>query len=283
MPELYLFTWNLHKSQDAYDLVVDHLTQKAQQGLFVACLQEVPGKSDILAARDSTWSTETNAAITRLASKNIAVAQKERTDPLPRGLALVHHRALQLQESFYDCDTEFIAAVFSFYGKLIAVIGLHGLSQASINQPTELGGNRALLRHALNACDFVWQSDHVIVLGDWNSNVRSLEISSWHCFYVLSGESQPRDDRSKKDRRGFHHKPLFMVKPKNISEDGTIRYVRSGSTDVELFDFIAVDQKSLGSVRAEILTNVMSQPIWDSNDPMKDLSDHRPVEGYLTT
>jgi hypothetical protein len=119
------------------------------------------------------------------------------------------------------------------------------------------------------------------VLGDWNSAARSHEIASWHCFYALSGESRPLDEAGKELRRGLLHKPLYIVRPKNIREGGTFRHKVDGSNGVELIDFIAVGESSVQCAQAEILTHIMSDPVWDPNDADNNLSDHRPVEGQL--
>jgi hypothetical protein len=49
--EIYLFTWNLNKDRAAHDLTVKHLAQRGARDLFVACVQELPGRSDLAKAR----------------------------------------------------------------------------------------------------------------------------------------------------------------------------------------------------------------------------------------
>ena len=51
VPELYLFTWNLNKDRAAHDLTIKHLAQRGARDLFIACVQELPGKSAFAQAR----------------------------------------------------------------------------------------------------------------------------------------------------------------------------------------------------------------------------------------
>jgi endonuclease/exonuclease/phosphatase family metal-dependent hydrolase len=283
VPEIYLFTWNLNKDGAAHDLTVKHLAQRGTRGSFIACVQELPGRSDLAKAR-------TGKSVAALTTKGIDVVStfspNVRDRRAPAGLALArypvsaHDPLLRLLDAVCDEDGEFVAACFEMHSpkKTIAVIGLHAKSQVDMKVAEDRGGSRALLRHAIN--EIPWRRDHTIVLGDWNCLLSAHEIQSWHCFYALREGFSPLDEPSLAQRRGFDHPPLYVVEPRNVAM-GTFRFRDSGTDHAKTIDFIAVDKGSHSRARPEILTTVASEPIWDPVLAAPTASDHLPVEGHL--
>ncbi len=283
MAEIYLFTWNLHKVRAAHDLTVKHLAQRGARDLFVACVQEIPGRSDLAKAR-------TGKEIAALTAQGIEVvctfSPNARGRKAPTGLAfagypaIVHHPGLRLLNAVSDEDGEFVAACFELHSpkKTITVVGLHAKSQGDMKDAEDRGGSRALLRHAIN--EIPWRCDHTVVLGDWNCLLSAKETQSWHCFYALREGFSPLDKPSLAERRGFGHPPLYVVEPRNVAM-GTFRFKDSGTDHAKTIDFIAVDRGSYSSSRSEILTTVATEPVWDSVLAVPSVSDHLPVEGHL--
>lgn len=86
MAPIYLFTWNLGKDAkargEAHGLTVQHLALSATKHPFIACLQELPGASEIAQARTPKQAA---AAVAALAAQQIAVVPK-----VVPGLALAY-------------------------------------------------------------------------------------------------------------------------------------------------------------------------------------------------
>lgn len=283
MPDIYLFTWNLNKDKTAHDLAVKHLAQRGALGPFLACVQELPGGSDLAKAR-------AGKKVAALAEKGIDVVSAFSPDvrgrkaptglPFARYPAIAYDPRLGLVDALCDEDGEFIAARFEVRSpkKTIAVVGLHAKSQVDMKEAEDRGGSRALLRHAIN--EIPWRCDHTVVLGDWNGLLSAREMQSWHCFYALREGFLPFDGSSLVQRRGFDHPPLYIVEPRNVAM-GTFRFRDSGTNHAKTIDFIAVDKGSYNGSRSEILTTVAAEPIWDSVLAAPTASDHLPVEGHL--
>jgi endonuclease/exonuclease/phosphatase family metal-dependent hydrolase len=281
--EIYLFTWNLNKDRAAHDLTIKHLAQRGTRDLFIACVQELPGRSALAEARTG----RNVAALTAQGIKVVsAFSPNIRGQKAPTGLvfskypAIAHHPQLQLLDAFTDEDGEFVAARFEVHSpkKTIAVVGLHAKSQVDMKLAEDRGGSSALLRHAIN--EIPWRCDHTIVLGDWNRILSAQEVQSLHCFYALREGFSPLDDLSLAQRRGFDHPPLYVVEPRNVAM-GTFRFRDSGTNHAKTIDFIAVDKGSHGGSRSEILTTVAAAPVWDTVLAAPSVSDHLPVEGHL--
>ncbi|WP_437718154.1 hypothetical protein WMF45_18125 [Sorangium sp. So ce448] len=283
MSEIYLFTWNLKKDRAAHDLAVKHLAQHGARGLFIACVQELPGRSDLAKAR-------TGKKVADLTAQGIEVVSTFSPDlrgrEAPTGLAfakfpaIAHHPHLVLLDAVADEDGEFVAARFEVHApkKTISVIGLHAKSQSDMKVAEDRGGSRALLRHAIN--EIPWRCDHTIVLGDWNCEWSAPEMQSWHCFYALREGFSPFDEPSFAQRRGFEHPPLYVVQPRNVAM-GTYRFRDSGIVQAKTIDFIAVDKGSYSGTRSQILTTVATTPVWNAALAAPSVSDHMPVEGHL--
>ena len=270
MAAIDLFTWNLSKKTEAYDLAVDHLAIRAKNGPFIACLQELPATSSIAQARHTPQP--------QLAASNIAVVSTTRLVP---GVALVHRADLSVVAgtAFADEDEEFVAAVFQRPAdpKKIAVIGLHAKSKANMHRKQDHGGARALLRHAIHALELKF--DHQIVLGDFNSSLTSWEVQSWYGFYALSTNG-PITKPSHARRRGFDHPPLYVVRPQN-EHMGTFVHADAGGNEKPAIDFIAVDKAAHAGASSKILTNVAGETVWDFLEERPNPSDHLPVEGRI--
>lgn len=274
MANFHLFTWNLGKNtgsrQEAHKLTVDHLAHLGTQGPFVACLQELPATSSISQARTSPSQD--------LTARNIAVVS---TPEVVRMLALAYRSDLQVVGApVVDEDREFIAAVFRRPSdpKRIAVVGVHAKSKVDMPLPQDHGGARALLRHAIHALELEYE--HLIVLGDFNSPFDSPEIQSWYGFYALSS-NKPLKETKYERRRGFAHAPLHVVQPRNKLM-GTYAHRDAGVRANLIIDFVAVDEATYPGARAEILTTVAGQTVWDRAEECPSLSDHLPVEGTIT-
>lgn len=270
MAPIYLFTWNLANKTDAHDLAVEHLAQRGTKNLFIACMQELPGKSLISQARKTPLAT--------LASRRIAVVPTPRLVP---GLALVHHPDLTVERVEIDEDGEFITAIFALPAsrKRLGVVGLHAKSKVGMHRPEDQGGSRALLRHEINQLRLT--CDHKVILGDFNSPFDAREVQSWHCFYALSGSSRPLSTEGAARRRGIDHPPLYVVRPRNADALGTFVHSDSGSAQDLIVDFIAVDEATRAGSSSEILTTVSAKSIWDPAKQRPGLSDHLPVEGTV--
>jgi endonuclease/exonuclease/phosphatase family metal-dependent hydrolase len=270
---IHLFTWNLGKSTSAataHDLAVDHLARLGAKGLFIACLQELPGQSLIAKARRTSDPT--------LASRAIAVVSLDRFVP---GLALLHHPSLEVvRAAVNDEDNEFVAAVFERPAdkKTIAVVGVHAKSKQGMQDAADRGGSRALLRHAIH--NLRLGCDHLVILGDFNSAITSREVRSWHGFYAISDKNQQITAPWAARRRGFPHPPLYVVRPMN-EPMGTFVHSDTGGVDRVTVDFIAVDEATRSGASSKILTEVAASPVWDSVDERPSLSDHLPVEGIV--
>src|SRR4051812_44110299 len=91
VPEIYLFTWNLNQKKAAHDLAVKHLAQRGAHDLFIACVQELPGGSDLARAR-------TGKPVPALTAQGIAVVSKFSRDvrdrEAPIGLAFSSYPAI---------------------------------------------------------------------------------------------------------------------------------------------------------------------------------------------
>lgn len=271
MAAIHLFTWNLGKTNaaTAHQVALDHLALLGTKGPFIACLQELPATSSIALARRKPQP--------QLASSNIAVVS---TLKLVRGLALVHHPDLALVGTpVGDEDEEFVAAVFQRPAdpKKIAVIGLHAKSKVDMQRGEDHGGSRALLRHAIHALGLT--CDHHIVLGDFNSQLTSREVQSWHGFYAISTLA-PVTAPSAARRRGFAHPPLYALSPSN-NLIGTFVHDDSGGSERQVLDFIAVDGAARPGAISRILVEVAGASVWDSVEQRPSLSDHLPVEGMV--
>lgn len=283
MPELYLFTWNLNKDGAAHDLTIKHLAQRGARDLFIACVQELPGKSAFAQARTGKDVASLTAQGIKVVS---AFSPNARGKKAPSGLllskypAIAYHPQLQLLDAFADEDGEFVAARFEVHSpkKTITVVGLHAKSQVDMQVAEDRGGSSALLRHAIN--EIPWRSDHTIVLGDWNRILSAQEVQSWHCFYALREGFSPLDEPSLAQRRGFDHPPLYIVEPRNVAM-GTFRFRDSATHHAKTIDFIAVDRGSHSGSRSEILTIVAATPVWDTGLAAPSVSDHLPVDGHL--
>jgi endonuclease/exonuclease/phosphatase family metal-dependent hydrolase len=284
VPELYLFTWNLNKDQFAHDLAIKHLAQRGSQSLFVACVQELPGRSVLAKARMGSNVDGLTTQGIRVVSK---LSPNARGRAAPSGLALasypalVHHPDLKQIHAVADEDGEFVAACFEMHApkKTLAVVGLHAKSQVNMKEAEDRGGSRALLRHAINEISL--HCDHTIVLGDWNCHWSARETQSWHCFYALHEGFSPLSGPSFTQRRGFDHPPLYVVEPRNVSM-GTFQFNDSGTNHAKTIDFIAVDKDSrFNNARSEILTTVAATSVWDPGLAAPSVSDHLPVEGHL--
>ena len=269
MAAIHLFTWNLGKIPGAHRLAVDHLAHLGTMGPFIGCLQELPAASWIAQARRKPQR--------ELALRKIAVVS---TPELVPGLALVYRSDLALVGApVADEDGEFIAAVFQrpADAKKIAVIGLHAKSMVDMPHTQDHGGARALLRHAIHALGFT--HDHQIVLGDFNSSLRSRELQSWYGFYALS-DNDPVTRPAYERRRGFAHPPLHIVRPSNEPQ-GTFVQGDVGGREKPTVDFIAVDKLSHTGATSKILVAVEGASVWDSLQGRPSLSDHLPVEGMV--
>lgn len=283
MPQIYLFTWNLNKDSAAHDLAVKHLAQRGARDLFIACVQELPGRSALAEAR-------TGKNVDALTTQGIKVVStfspNMRGRNAPTGLAfaqypaIAHHPRLQLLDAVADEDGEFVAARFEMDSprKTLTVVGLHAKSLVNMKEAEDRGGSRALLRHAIN--EIPWRGDHTIVLGDWNCHWSAQEIQSWHCLYALRDGFAPLDEPSLVQRRGFDHPPLYVVEPRNVAQ-GTFRFRDSGTNHAKTIDFIAVDKGSHRGTRSAILTTVAAESIWNRVLAAPSVSDHLPVEGVL--
>src|SRR5262249_25055915 len=150
-----------------------------------------------------------------------------------------------------DEDGEFVAAVFQLPSvpKLVGVVGLHAQSKVKMGAPQDQGGSRALLRHAIHQLRL--KCDHTVILGDFNSSLLSREIQSWHGFYALSTHKRV-ETSSSATRRGFDHRPLYVVRPSN-EPTGTFVYEDTGGIDPCVLDFIAVDEATRSGSRSEIM------------------------------
>jgi|GEM_PF-5560258 len=267
MGEIALFTWNLHGKADAHDLALGHLLRSCAKETIVACLQELPGKSSIAFARRKGNGTKLGASL-RVVESN----------PLVRGLALVHHEDLRLDRVLVDPDKEFLAAEFILPSstKRLGVVGLHAKSKSDMRRAEEHGGSRALLRHAISALQL--NCDHLVVLGDFNSPFGAQEIQSWHCFYALAPGSEAV---SADTRGGYAHKALHTVPPENAPALGTFRWSDSGSTKYETIDFIAVDAATRTGASSKIMTSIQSRSLLDLKTSKPTPSDHLPVSGTI--
>jgi endonuclease/exonuclease/phosphatase family metal-dependent hydrolase len=282
MAEVYLFTWNLHVKTknssktrlDAHDLALQHLENKGKDMPFIACLQEVPASSSLAGARDG---------VTQLS--DVAVVTPSSLDPkgrktMPRGMAIAFDPRLTLTMAYADPDEEFLDVVFELPAskKTIRVVGLHAKAVVDMPEDEDRGGSRALLRHAINERRLV--VDHFVLLGDWNSELTSREISSWHCFYALNRNTKKLMKPKQGDRRGREHPPYYVVHPGGNDSLGTFAFCDSGEDSRKTIDFIAADEGSYQRIRSAILTSVASASV-ATPEGEPSVSDHLPVEGIL--
>lgn len=134
MLEIYLFTWNLNKDRVAHDLTVKHLAQRGTRDLFIACVQELPGRSALAKARTGTdvaALSEHGIEVVSALSPNIRGREAPTGLQFSRYPAIAHHPRLRRLDAFADEDGEFVAACFEVHSpkKRIAVVGLHAKSQ----------------------------------------------------------------------------------------------------------------------------------------------------------
>jgi hypothetical protein len=267
MAGISLFTWNLKGKGDAHDIALAYLRRAAARETLVACLQELPGNSRVALARLSGTG--------KVHSPDLRVVGLTR--PV-RGLALLHHKDLKVERVVEDQDDEFIGAEFSLPGskKRLAVVGLHAKSKVDMASAEDHGGSRALLRHAISESRLVY--DHLVVMGDFNSDLRAHEMQSWHCFYSLAAGAKRKDPT---DRRGFAHEPLWAVMPSNDDTMGTFLRTDSSGAFLKTIDFIAVDGATRKRAKSRILTALHTVPLWDAQAGMPTTSDHLPVAGSI--
>jgi endonuclease/exonuclease/phosphatase family metal-dependent hydrolase len=141
------------------------------------------------------------------------------------------------------------------------------------------GGSRGLLRQTIN--ELRLKCDNTVVLGDFNSSFTAREITSWHCFYVLSGTHEPHPEAGLAKRRGLPHPALYAVRPDNSNGMGTFRRKDTGANEHQTVDFIAVDKGIHEAALSKILTMVSAQSVRDSLEKAPKFSDHLPVEGTV--
>ncbi len=276
--DLYLFTWNLGERMAAHDLAADHLAEQVTNNrLFIACFQELPGKSAIASAR--------KGKIDELEKRGLNVVRSDRSI---RGAAFVCHRDLTvIQESVVaDEDGEFMTAIFQIPSApvTVGVINLHATSRATVKELVDRAGSRALLRQAINSKRV--NADHVVIMGDWNSEPHEDELNAYHCFYTLhwSRDAQTRDSWQR--RRGLEHPP-FYVPPHHDphGRGGTFVHTPLQKNQVKsyhLYDFIAFrDKTSISSNKPRVLTQLVAKDVWNDAEQRPSVSDHLPVEGFL--
>ncbi|HRI70245.1 MAG TPA: endonuclease/exonuclease/phosphatase family protein [Polyangium sp.] len=278
VPELYLFTWNLCGKVDAHDLAVEHLAEQASKNhLFIACFQELPKESAIAIARKIKDSD--------LDHRGLRVVQSNRSI---RGAALVHHPSLTVieQSVFADEDNEFMTAVFQLPSSpmTVGVVNLHASSRATVPNEIDRAGCRALLRQAINERRL--EADHVVIMGDWNSEPHKEELNAYHTFYALPSNKDPLRRQSWDERRGLKHPPFYVPQPHDPHKRGGT-YLHKPSQDNQcpeyyLYDFIAFrDKKSISTQSPQILTQLVAKDVWDDAKQEPCVSDHLPVEGFL--
>jgi hypothetical protein len=267
---LYLFTWNLCKKVASIELLSQHLAQQSVKGPWIACLQELPAASWIAEARRGT----------DISSRfpTVRVAEIPSTERLPQGLALLHDHRLRLERIHIDEDEEFIAAKFGTPPptRSITVVGVHAKSKIDMHSAQEHGGSRALLRHAIDGLP--WPREDTIIMGDFNSDIRDVEMSSWHCFYALNSNDL---GLKRMRRRGMGHEPLRMVAPRNGGDIGSHFYATSGGGSYKTLDYFIVSEGLRASAEAVILPSLMDTELLQLENSQITIGDHLPVEGMV--
>lgn len=269
--KLYLFTWNVGSSPDASNLVSQHLARQcAKQDPWIACLQELPARSWIAEARRSS---ETVGPF-----PDVRVVPLPDGGRLPKGLALLHDRRLDVLDVRVDEDGEFIAAQIEHAqaGLRFVAVGVHAKAKVDMPAPQDHGGSRALLRHAIN--HLPWATDPKIILGDFNSALEDVEMSSWHCFYALHDHQIGLGDAR---RRGIDHVALRVVSPRNSGTIGTFVHKTSGSHAYKTIDYFVVDARLRTGAEASILPSLEGEPLLQLETNKITISDHLPVEGAV--
>jgi endonuclease/exonuclease/phosphatase family metal-dependent hydrolase len=279
---LDLFTWNLGHSLDAHNLFVQHLAarQAEKEAPFVACVQEVPGESDIGRAR--------RVHSKSLCQRNIGVVRIPNGTNLAEGIALIYDTRLQLDATpaRVDEDGEFVAAMFRWPGSntQIAIFGVHATSRVTIPEAADRCGSRALLRHAIN--ELQWSVGHTVILGDFNSEPTSNEMTSWHCFYA---PGQGALDVKHSTRRRYSH-PRLAVVPAGVDGGHTYFYSSSSHSGGLRLDFIVTDLGTADTARSSVMTHLAGSALRDTTTglPLRDtttgkpsFSDHLPVSGTI--
>jgi len=276
--DLYLFTWNLCQKVDAHELAVDHLAEQASNNrLFIACFQELPGESAIAQARKRKDD--------QLEQRGLRVVQSTRSIP---GAALVHHPSLRVSEEsvFADEDGEFMTAIFQLPSAPITVgiVNLHATSRATVPNEIDRAGCRALLRQAINERRL--EADHIVIIGDWNSEPHKDELNAYHTFYALPSSKTPQTRESWEKRRGLEHPPFHVRRPHDPhGRGGTYLHTppqNNQCAEYCLYDFIAFrDKKSFSIQEPQILTQLVAKDVWNDAEQRPCVSDHLPVEAFL--
>lgn len=261
-----LLTWNLHDKPEkpaSFRTLVGVLAYMDSTAAFddvVACVQEAPCSAGELRQHVETLSDKLSAV------------------PVEAKAYLIYSRTLKLRFARPDKTRRAIVARFETQkGTLFDVVGLHFHDRDTVMPGEERGGAFALFRAHID--EMLDQCRPVVVLGDFNAEPESAEISSPYCFYARTN----RGNLVKRHGRvtGTVRRPLIVKGPQREEQaDGTHYWARRELW--QTMDFVAVSPDLNELVRSTVrLTKVLDVGLLTSSKkgiPNKDnFSDHLPV------
>jgi len=253
-----LFTWNLHKRQRALNAFVQYIAGLSKQGeAFIAAVQECTEDASAVAAMVDNEGGKVYARGN--GTMSIFCSTELEEPPLPRGTVggrLVLTRA-------------------TLSGRRFAVINYHGHAQGldGSPDPTERGGIASEARWII---DDHAQRDPAVILGDFNADWDSSEITSLYCF-SFAQDPVPRSQFSHQRERSARKLAQLSFPP---GCRGTFWW-KSGTQGPRwrTFDFIAAGPGV--SVETNVL-DILNGDTLRTEEKDMPFSDHLPVAGRMT-
>lgn len=258
-----LLTWNLHSKPEhnqppnlqTLNDVIAFLDHHAANDLVIGCIQEAPIAGAQLKKHVENLSPRLSCI------------------PGDAKAHLIYARNLRVK--FFKSDASRRAIISRFQtptDSILYVVGLHLRDQKTVEHPAARGGACALFRANLD--ELTDPLLPVVVLGDFNVEPRSQEITSPFCFYARTSRDKVVEHHKK--LTGKFRRPLFVKEPDG---DGTIYY--SSDEGWKTFDFMLVssdlDKQFLSIKRC---TDMMGKNLLTSSAkqiPTHKISDHLPV------
>lgn len=272
---MLLFTWNLHRSEDALRLAFKHLARAAKRDAVIACFQEVPPHPQSRCRND--WNLSWRKLREELPQAGLHFID---VTVATGRLVMMHSSDLQLCDSSIDGSERMLFTTFKVgSGAKLQIVGYHAVDRINYGAPEVRGGYQALARRELDeklAADLP-----AVILGDFNASPGTLELAHRACFYVLDA-SQLHTKRND-THFGRKSRPFFATVPSTA--EGSILVDWGGHHRWERYDFIAVSSE----LKARITSPRIRQKLGgvsllrpQAGTPDKEAySDHLPVEVEL--
>lgn len=274
---MLLFTWNLMKSEDAFDCALDYL--HGNNHGFIAAFQELP--SSLSSTR------EAEQRIVDRGARGVHCLGVRGSESTPGRIGLFASLNVAAEEALsVDARARMAMISVKVGGHLsLSIIGIHALDRRNVANEFGRGIWARELRQTID--EFCPDERPMVIMGDFNADPYDPEIGAREALFAIRDRAELKRKLRSHPSRPLYN-PMWSLLPESDTRPrGTFLLKGDPYRGIRwrLCDQIIVSRELVESIQGppEILSDIGATKLANRNGlPVKTVSDHFPVQMRIT-